>query len=303
VTNFALIDSFIDAKRLENRMSARSEDAYRPVLALFLEQLDKPAAQASKRDVQRFLAQYAKPSTRAHRHAIIKSFYKWMTYEDLVPYNVADQVPPVRFPRANVVRLTRSEILRLLDAAQPVRRDRWAVGLMLYGGLRNSELRGLRGRDLMRDGWVHVVEGKGKKERWIPVTAELEPIVSEVLQLTAPDLFVLPGRRWADPAAAVQVEKGAVMLSSSALRKQVMRVADRAGLSSHVTPHTLRHGFAEQAVRLAGVKLASQLLGHADVGTTVNTYTGAASLDELAVSMAGFGYRGLPVKEREADRQ
>jgi len=52
-----------------------------------------------------------------------------------------------------------------------------------------------------------------------------------------------------------------------------------------------------EVVKPAGEKLAAQLLGHSDVGTTVNTYTGAASLDELAVAMTGFSYRGLPVAQ------
>ena len=291
------LDAFIASKRLENRMSERSEEAYRHVITRFFTDTGLDPLAVTKQHVRAFLANYEQPATRAQRHAILKSFFEWMVYDDLLDVNPAAQVKPTRIRHREVVRLTRTEILRLLDAAEPVRRDRWAVSLMLYGGLRNAELRGLRGRDLAREGWVHVVAGKGKKERWVPVTVELQPVVAEILTLTKPDHFVLPGRRWADPAKGVQVERGEVMLSSSALQRQMTRVAERAGLTSHVTPHTLRHAFAEQAVRLAGVKLAAQLLGHSDVGTTVNTYTGAASLDELAVAMTGFSYRGLPVAQ------
>ena len=292
-----LLDAFVLDKRAENRMSERSEEAYRHVITRFFTEQPTTPEQATKQHVRAFLAHYPQPATRAQRHAILKSFFEWMVYEDLRDVNPAAQVKPTRIRHREVIRLTRTEILRLLDAAQPVRRDRWAVGLMLYGGLRNSELRGLRGRDLAREGWVHVVAGKGKKDRWVPVTSELAPVVAEIVTLTKPDHFVLPGRRWADPAKGVQVERGEVMLSSSALQRQMTRIAERAGLTSHVHPHVLRHAFAEQTVRLAGVKLAAQLLGHSDVGTTVNTYTGAASLDELAVAMTGFSYRGLPVAQ------
>ena len=300
----ALIDPWITDFRAQSRVNSRhSEDAYRYALQCLVDDTgDTDVAAVTKAQVKRTLARWPRAVTRRARHAAITSFFDWAMEEDHCPTSPARQVPKVRTKKHGINRLTHPEIVALLDAAEPVRRDRWAINLLLYTGARNAELRGLTARDLAREGWVRL-HGKGDKERWVPVVPELAPVVAEILTLVEPEGFVLPGLRNADPPYNTRQFDSKQMLSSSSLRRQVMRVGDRAGIALHLHPHLLRHAYADAIVRFAGARVAQTLLGHESIETTVGTYTAAASLDELAASTTGFGFRSqsLPVKTTEGD--
>lgn len=293
-------DRFVEDMRADGRMrSDNTEQSYRYVLDRFAKDHSNPeVGEATRAMVKRTLAHWPNPATRKQRHAVLTSFFDWAVYEGLAVASPAREVKPTRVRPNPKTRLTRSEVLRLLDAAEPVRRDRWAVNLLLYTGARNAELRGLRGRDLARDGWVRLF-GKGGKERWVPVVPELRPIVDEIRALITPDGFVLPGQRSLDPPHHTMQYDAATMLSSSALRRQIMRVGDRAGIALHVHPHLLRHSHGDAVARYAGVRVAQAVLGHESIETTVGTYTGSVSLDELAASMTGFGFRSEPTTVRK----
>jgi integrase len=94
------------------------------------------------------------------------------------------------------VRLTESEVVLALQAAQWVR-ERRAIFLGLCAGLRNAELRGLQGRHFARDGvvWVSSDIAKGRRERFVPVTHDLVPVVDEIRANVAVDEYVLPAQR------------------------------------------------------------------------------------------------------------
>jgi hypothetical protein len=75
------------------------------------------------------------------------------------------------------------------------------------------------------------------------------------------------------------------------------RVAKWAGIAAHIHPHLLRHAYGDHVARHAGLRAAQALLGHAAVDTTAGTYVDRPTLDELAVSVHGFSYRGYPREE------
>ena len=91
-------------------------------------------------------------------------------------------------------------IAALLGAVQD-ERERRVIYLAVFAGLRNSELRGLRGRHFERAGfiWVSTDIGKGGKERWIPVSDDLAPIVDRIRWVVGSDEYVLPAQRWRNP--------------------------------------------------------------------------------------------------------
>lgn len=302
----AAIDAFIEDLKAEGRInSPNTEASYRHALNVHAEDVsNRDPAKTGRDDVKRTLARYTHRGTRKQRHAALTSFYDWCVYENLRKSSPAREVRPTRIKKQERQRLTRAEIVAMLDAAQPVRRDRWAVYLMLYAGLRNAELRGLKGKDLSRDGWIYIF-GKGNKIRWAPVVPELLPVVDEIRTLVLPDDYVLPGRRTLDPGVnTLQRDVPDRMLSASALRQQVMRIAKRAGVAIHISPHDLRHCYGDAVTRFAGVRAAQTVLGHADISTTVGTYTGAMTLDEIQASLNGFGYRtaAIPIRNHEDAR-
>ncbi len=88
----------------------------------------------------------------------------------------------------------------MLAAVEDTREKR-AIYLGLCAGLRSGELRGLQGRHFQRPGWLWVSAdiAKGNRERWVPVTEELRPVVDEIRERLEADDYVLPAQRWRDP--------------------------------------------------------------------------------------------------------
>ena len=110
----------------------------------------------------------------------------------------------------------------------------------------------------------------------------------EIRETVARDEYVIPAQRWRDPGAnSLRGDLSRRPSSSQALRTAVMELAARAGIHAHVHPHVMRHAFGDHVARIAGLKNAQALLGHADVGTT-QIYTGAPTLDELPAAIRGI---------------
>jgi site-specific recombinase XerD len=139
--------------------------------------------------------------------------------------------------------------------------------------------------------WVSQDIGKSQKERWIPVIADLEPVVEEILTLIGIEEFVIPGQRSAGHPTPDIMRDTTRGVSASALYKQVVALGKRADIAVRVTPHTLRRSFATFVTVHAGIRVARSLMGHEEIGTT-QKYTNEPTLDELAVSLHGFSFFG-----------
>ena len=124
--------------------------------------------------------------------------------------------------------------------------------ILLYGlGLRISELSSIKLKDIKR-GWVRI-EGKGSKERDIPIAEPLWQLIDEYITSKQPKEYLF--------------ENSQSKLSENSLRYTITKLFKKVGLK--VTPHQLRHAFASTLLnhdaRIADV---SELLGHASMATT-----------------------------------
>lgn len=296
------IELFIADAKSEGRMTSKhTERAYREKLSLHGEDLgNHHPAVAVRADIRTTLRRWENPTTQAHAHAILSSFYAWCVEEELRRDNPVAAVRRPKKRQAVVYRMTPSEVRALLDASKSDERDKWVAHLGVCAGLRSQELLGVQGRHFDRKGfvWVSGALGKGGKERWIPVIADLAPVVDEIRgsvgtyeRVVAPRKFV--GR----PTNAYVGFERSRSLTHAALYKQVIALGRRAGVAGRVTPHTLRHAFGDLVARQAGLRVAQALMGHASVTTTVG-YTEAPSLDELASAVDGLR---LPTGPRSPD--
>jgi len=275
--------------------SPRSELAYRATLYLHSEDIgNRDPSKTGRDDVKTTLARWANPNTQYTRRAHLVSFYDWCMEEGLRETNPARQTPRPRKRPVNVYRLTRAECLALIDATQGIR-ERRAILLGLLVGARNQELRGLQRRHFERGGcvWISPDIAKGGRERFVPLLAELEDVVADILRTVKPGEYVISARRSVGGLhQTVYRETPRQPCSPQAIRKLVADVAERAGIAAHIHPHLLRHAFGDHVARYAGLRAAQALLGHASIDTTESTYTSGPSLDELAISLSGFSYRG-----------
>ena len=243
---------------------------------------------ATTRDeVKATLRRWSHPNTKRRKRTMLVSFYDWMVEEGLRAENPARQIRAPRGRAPRVRRLTLDEVRALLSAATG-RTERRMAFLATCAGLRCSELRLLQGLHFTRAGWVLVSAemAKGGRERWIPVMADLEPIVEEIRQTVDSEHFVLPATRWVESdRGLVPVENGARPCDRKTIWRTVKRIGRRAGIGTDVHPHQLRHAFADRVTRMAGLHAAQALLGHASIQTTEG-YLTKPSPDELVAAMA-----------------
>ena len=131
---------------------------------------------------------------------------------------------------------------------------------------------------------------KGGRERWVPVIADLEPVVREIRETTAPDHHVLPATLWVEGGRGLEPKECPERAChAKSIWRTVRRIGRRAGIGAPVHPHMLRHAFADHVTRAAGLRTAQAVLGHASIQTTEG-YLAQPSLDELAEAMAGVRF-------------
>jgi site-specific recombinase XerD len=290
------IDIYIADMKAQGRMtSMSSERGYRSTLEAHRQDVgNRDPAYTNRDDVKRTLRRWPNPNTQGTNRSKLVSFYDWAMEEGHRKDNPARQTRRPRRRAVETYRLTEGEVLALLTAARGTR-ERRVIFLGLCAGLRNAELRGLQGRHFARPDliWVSAEIAKGGRERWLPVIADLVPIVEEIRANVDLDSYVVPAQRSRNPPFnTVRQDLSGRQSSSQALRQLVIRVARRAGIVEHIHPHDLRHAYAEHIARRADTRVAQHLLGHAHLGTT-DTYLGKPRLDDMvaAVRTASYGVR------------
>ena len=287
------VDLYIAGMKSQGRLnSASSERGYRSTLEAHTEDIaNRDPAYVGRDDVKRTLRRWVHPNTQATNRSKLISFYDWAMQEGLRKDNPAAQTRRPRRLAPKTYRMTEAEAIALLRAVSGTR-ERRAIFLLMCAGLRNAEIRGLRGEHFVPPGfiWVSPDIAKGGRERWLPVLDDLAPVVAEIVAHVGRDDYVLPAQRFRNPPFNTERQDLLQRPSSSqALRQLVMRAAARAGIAAHIHPHLLRHAFAGHIARRADTRSAQHLLGHASIGTT-DTYLGKPTLDEMVAAVAGVSY-------------
>lgn len=192
----------------------------------------KPLIECERRDLIKFLARpELSGSTRQHYKSNLITFYTWLQDEG---YRLDN--PAIRLPKVHVV-VPQPDPVSTLDIEQLLvsvyRPARIKILLYALQGMRASELAAIEGRHIDRDRrTVHIPDGKGGKEAWIP----LHPAIAEISK-TMPDGFWFPSYRL--PGDHVTGNSVSHVLSLA------MR---RVGLDRH-RPHQLRAWFATEMLR------------------------------------------------------
>ncbi len=203
----------------------------------------------------------------------VRGFHTFMLREGLCTNDPAAEVKPPAPPRRLPKALPLSDVEAILSAASAggttlAQRDA-ALLEFLYGtGARISEAVGLDVDDLdLEQGAVRLL-GKGSKERIVPVGSYAKAACESYLTGSRPALAA-SGK--AGPAVFLNARGG--RLSRQSAWAVLARAADRAGVSTAVSPHTLRHSFATHLLDGgADIRVVQELLGHASV-TTTQVYT------------------------------
>lgn len=260
--------------RLERNYSENTINGYLhdvELLADYAAQQSKELKTLEETDLHCFLATLRDMGIGARSQARIisgiRGFYRYLELEGVAEENPAKLLDPPKLTLHLPEVLSIEEIDAMIaaiprDKEEALRNETMIE--MLYGsGLRVSELTGLRISRISFDDGFMLVEGKGNKERVVPVS----PRAMELCRLWIQQRNMM---KVADDSADILfLNRRGRRLTRVMVFYIVKDLAERAGIKRNVSPHTLRHSFATHLLE-GGANLRSiqELLGHVSVTTT-----------------------------------
>ncbi|MEA3302183.1 MAG: site-specific tyrosine recombinase XerD [Pseudomonadota bacterium] len=285
----ALIEQFADVLWMERGLSQNTLDAYQSDLRKLSRWTNSSCStsllQTSRAGLLGFLATLSEAGNSSRSSARLLSsarqFYQWAIREGLVDVDPTLQIEMPRQGRPLPKSLTEHQIEDLLAAPDLSTaegfRDRTMFEVLYATGLRVSELIHLRPEQVSLNQGVVRVTGKGSKERLVPLGED----ALEWLQnfISGPRQDLLRGRVCDD---LFPTRRGSGM-TRQAFWYRIKAHAQRAGIYTHISPHTLRHAFATHLVNHgADLRVVQMLLGHSDLSTTqIYTHVANERLESL----------------------
>ena len=298
--NLELLAEYTVYMRAERGLSVNTVLAYSTDLLQFAEILAPRHGllfTATKDDVAAFIHHLADheigPRSRARKIAALRRFYRWLVLGERIETDPTRLTVLPKLPRllprpvdqdSMLEILGRTETRAAADSADALALRDHAVMEVLYGGgLRASELCGLRETDVsLKEASAHV-RGKGDKERLVPLGGGACEAIANYVRFGRAQLVKL-GR--GSQRALFLSEQGRQLS-----RRRVHQIVTRDGAAEHLHPHRLRHSCATHMLRNgADLRAVQEQLGHAGLGTT-QIYT-QVSMGHLQEAHKRFHPRG-----------
>jgi integrase/recombinase XerD len=270
-----LLQRFNDYIGLEQGLSLRTQEAYGRDLDRFAEYADVKGAAAPLDITARTLREYVyhlkdlglSPASIRRNVSALRTYFRFLTGDGVVVRDPSERLETPKRWRELPDVLTVDEVQRLIAAPtlddNMVFRDRALLELAYGAGLRVSEWITLGVRDLMlADGLIRVF-GKGSKERLVPIGRSAIGAVAVYLRELRPRLEKGEGK------GILFLNARGRPLSRMGAWKILHGYVERAGITKHVSPHTLRHSFATHLLEGgADLRAVQEMLGHVDIATT-----------------------------------
>lgn len=209
-------------------------------------------------------------TTQNYHLIALRSFLKFCAKRD-IPALAADKIELARTVRKQVTFLNEEELVRLFAVPKldtlPGLRDRSILELLFSSGLRVSELVGLDREHINLKRKEFTVRGKGQKDRPVFISDNAAHWLEQYMikrNDTARPLFV----RYSG-SKKVDLSGNYHRLTARSVQRMVARCAVLAGITKHVSPHTLRHSFAtDLLMNGADLRSVQAMLGHSNISTT-----------------------------------
>lgn len=271
------LDAYLRHVTIERGLSEHTIAAYRRDLGAYREWLAQRGVDAADAVTPAIVAEYiaersaADPppaaTSLARLQSSVRGWHRFLAREGIAADDPTGRMRPPKTPQRLPKALTIDQVERLLAAPpadEPLgMRDRALLELLYATGARVSEAVSLDVDDLAY-GDVLRLRGKGDKERIVPVGSFARAAVDAYLTRVRPALAA-KGR------ATARLFLGArgAPLSRQSAWLVIRAAAERAQITTEVSPHTLRHSFATHLLQGgADVRVVQELLGHASVATT-----------------------------------
>jgi len=260
--------------RLERGYSPNTIEAYEMDLAKLHDYCQAQGIDSVQMDfdaLQEFIFQQFKDirseATQARVLAGIHSWFRFLLYKNYIEQDPSELLEGPKKSKHLPTVLTLDEVNRMMAAidlsSNEGHRNR-AMMEMLYGsGLRVSELVNLQLSRIYLDEHYMLIDGKGSKQRLVP----LSPVAEEWFRYWLQERATWPYKPEAKDFAFVN--RYGRPLTRAMVFTIVRNLCAQAGITKTVSPHTLRHSFATHLLQNgADLRIIQQLLGHEDLATT-----------------------------------
>ena len=273
-----IIDKYKTWLRLEKSLSANSIEAYLTdldKLIRFVESEGKDFATISYQDLQQFVAQLRDigihPRSQARIISGIKSFYRFLLLDEYITADPTEllESPKIGLKLPEVLTVNeKNDILDSIDLSLPEGQRNRAMLEVLYScGLRVSELISLRYSDVYFDEGFIRVEGKGSKQRLVPIS---ETAIREIKNYLLDRNRMVVKKGFED---ILFLSRRGTVLSRIMVFHIIKQQTEMAGVHKNVSPHTFRHSFATHLLEGgANLRAIQEMLGHEKI-TTTEIYT------------------------------
>ena len=300
---YSLINDFLEHLEIEAGRSKKTIENYR----LYLERFATIVEEILKKDTvkpsditREVLRQYRlrlnrygsemggddlKVITQAYHLIALRGFLKYLARREIRSLDPS-LVDLPKVTRKQVTFLHYDEVEDMLaqidTSTESGLRDRAIIELLYSGGLRVSELIGLNRDSINLERREFMVRGKGSKDRPIFISRSAADKVRDYLDArtdSLPALFLNNSKN----LQAVDASGNYRRITARSVERIVERYARLAGITKHVSPHTLRHSFAtDLLMNGADLRSVQSMLGHADISTTqIYTHVTDAHLREV----------------------
>jgi integrase/recombinase XerD len=302
--NSPVLAGFLDYLRIEKGLARLSISAYTTDIAQFaefLEQRKRFLRTARRNDVREFLQQLFSHQVDGRsvgrKLSALRHLYRYLLLDKRIEHDPTLNIESPRQWKVLPKSLARDEIEITLaapaaavvgegdrkDAVALAARDRAMLELLYAGALRVSELVNATIEDLKLEAGYMLVQGKGDKERIVPLGKPAQDALDSYLKTGRPVLASKAAMKGGSASTArtspfLFIARGGRKLT----RQRIWQMVGQASAASgrHASPHMLRHSCATHMVENgADLRTVQTILGHADISTT-QVYTHMA-LDRL----------------------
>lgn len=280
-----LLMDYIEHLEVEGGRSAKTAENYRLYLERFIEFTDDITVDKITSEMIRkyrlWLNRYKNDNedelaiiTQSYHLIALRGFLKYLSNRDIASLS-ADKIILPKTTRKQVTFLHYDEVERMLDAipldSEVGLRDRAIIELLFSSGLRISELVNLNRDHINTKRREFMVRGKGQKDRPVFIGAAAAARVDDYVHSrldNLPPLF-LNYSRYNVTSTSGDYRR----LSARSIQRLISHYSKLAGITKHVSPHTMRHSYAtDLLMNGADIRSVQSMLGHSSI-TTTQVYT------------------------------
>ncbi|WP_027137517.1 site-specific tyrosine recombinase XerD [Gaetbulibacter saemankumensis] len=225
----------------------------------------------SNESIQQFIYDTAKKVNARSQSRLIsglRSFFNYLVFEDYRQTNPLDLIESPKIGRKLPDTLSEEEIDQLIgaiDLSKPEGERNRAMLETLYGcGLRVSELINLKLSDLFFEEGFIKVDGKGNKQRFVPIVSVTQKYINIYINEIRNHLTIQPGHE-----DTLFLNRRGKQLTRAMIFTIIKQLAASIRLNKNISPHTFRHSFATHLLQnQADLRSIQLMLGHESITTT-----------------------------------